>query len=182
MKANILCGRASAALLLLFVCSLSRGDEDGGGGWPSGPYQPPEPWKEATVDLPGWPDAGELLQVDVDNAGFPFDVYLDPESLSVGNDRVVRYTLVIVSSSGARNVSFEGLRCATREYRRYAYGSGDAWLQARGTTWHKVLDGGMDGYRYILYRDYLCDPLGDDLEVNEILEKVRYSRGSYLEE
>jgi hypothetical protein len=40
----------------------------------------------------------------------------------------------------------------------------------------------MDGYRYILYRDYLCDPLGDDLEVNEILEKVRYSRGSYLEE
>jgi hypothetical protein len=134
------------------------------------------------VEPPVWPAENKLLEVRVDKAMFPFDVYLDPESLSVGPDHVVRYTLVVVSSSGARNVSFEGIRCDTGEYRRYAYGSGRKWLQMQHSPWQKILDAGRDGYRHVLYRDYMCDPVGYDLEVHEILERVRYSRGSYFEE
>ena len=134
------------------------------------------------MELPAWPAGEKLLEVRVDKAMFPFDVYLDPDSLSVGSDHVVRYTLVVVSSSGARNVSFEGIRCNTGEYRRYAYGSGGEWLQTNDTAWKRVLDAGMDGYRNILYRDHMCDPTGYDLQVSEILQRIRYSRGSYFEE
>ena len=41
-------------------------------------------------------------------------------SLTVGTDGVVRYTVVVTSPAGARNVNYEGIRCDTYEWRLYA--------------------------------------------------------------
>lgn len=38
----------------------------------------------------------------------------------MGSDGIVRYVLVARSSAGTESVSFEGMRCATREVRIYA--------------------------------------------------------------
>lgn len=43
--------------------------------------------------------------------------FIDGSTISVGADQVIRYTLVIVSSSGAQNISYEGMRCLTAEKR-----------------------------------------------------------------
>lgn len=82
--------------------------------------QPPaDPeWQEAVVTPPAFQT--ERLQT------FPVAVNssmvfgLDPATLSVGPDYVVRYVVVARSGSGALNALFEGVRCKTAEVRTYA--------------------------------------------------------------
>jgi hypothetical protein len=66
---------------------------------------------------------------------------VDPDSITMGKDGVARYTLVARSSSGAMNVSFEGIRCNPRERKIYAVGRSDGtWTQARKPEWIPILD------------------------------------------
>jgi hypothetical protein len=146
-------------------------------GWRNDYVTEAPAWKEQEAKLPAWPDPGRLLEVTVNRANFPFRVYIDPDSVSIGDDRVLRYTVVVVSTSGARNISYEGIRCSKRSYRRYAYGAGDEWASLAAEPWRPLLEGGMDGYRYVLYRDYLCDLTNPFQKVEEILRRIRHSRG-----
>ncbi len=167
-------------LLLALHTPASLADDDT--GWSSGSFIPPAPWSELQTDLPAYPEEGRLLEVEVATAYYPYRVFIDPESLSVGADRVVRYAAMITSAAGARNVSFEGLRCSTREYRRYAYGTNGSWQALGDTPWERIMKSGMGHYRHELYRDYLCGTSSDVLERDEILRRLRYSRGGVLDE
>ncbi|MGB7933894.1 MAG: CNP1-like family protein [Gammaproteobacteria bacterium] len=137
-------------------------------------------WKEEASGLPAYPGNDHLLEVPASQPGYDFRVFIDPDSLSVGADRVVRYTLVIVSSSGVRNISYEGLHCGKHEYRRYAYGSGDKWFPIEASPWQRVSDIGMEHYRYVLYWDYVCSPLRPNLDAASMLRRIRNTSGPIL--
>lgn len=171
--------RMLAVVLVCLPAGVSAFEDD---GWSNDHYIASEEWKESAVDIPRWPQQDDLLEVSIDRAGFPFRVYTDPQSLTIGDDGVVRYVLVIVSSSGAWNTSFEGMLCKKGEYRRYAYGSGQQWHRLAGSPWQRIFADGRDAYRYILYRDYLCDVGGPNPDVSDILRRIRYNRGSFLDD
>ena len=77
-------------------------------------------WTENKVDsLPPLPQQANLLPFDV-SGNTPLTFAVDSKSLSVGDDGVVRYTVVVKSPSGAYNVNYEGIRCDTYEWRQYA--------------------------------------------------------------
>jgi len=86
--------------------------------------------------------------------------YIDSKSLSVGTDGVVRYSVVIVSGSGARNVLFEGLRCATREFRAplpMAMPT-QKFHPAQSDKWQPVTHYGWGGFRAVLLRELPLRP------------------------
>lgn len=92
-------------------------------------------WVEDPVTLPKAPRSEALVEVDI-GATASHRAFVDADSLSVGADRVVRYTLVTRMQGGATNVGYEGLRCATRERRLYATGRADgSWHLVRGGRW-----------------------------------------------
>lgn len=66
-----------------------------------------------------------------------FRYFVDPATLSVGADRIVRYVMVARSPSGVENVSFEGLRCPG-EYRLLAVGRPDGSWGGRPSEWRPV--------------------------------------------
>jgi hypothetical protein len=169
-----------AALLLVLHGQVSLADDDT--EWSSGSFIPRAAWREQQTELPAYPEEGRLLEVAVATGNYPYRVYIDPESLSIGTDRVVRYAAVITSAAGASNISYEGLRCSTREYRRYAYGANGSWQTLDETSWERIKESGMGHYRYDLYRDYLCDTTSSILKRDEILRRLRYSRGGVLDE
>ena len=75
----------------------------------------------------------------------------------VDEDGVVRYTLIARSPSGSDNVSFEGMRCETGEYKPYAFGSVDnTWLRASNGEWSLIRKQRANDIRYGLYRYYFC--------------------------
>lgn len=91
-------------------------------------------WKEIEVLLPAYPKPDKLLRFRITPSNFDF--FIDADSLSVASDGVVRFTLVAKSASGAENVTFEGIRCSSRERRTYALGRTDkTWSRARSNAW-----------------------------------------------
>jgi len=118
----------------------------------------PEPWKEGKSELPPLPKDEDLIEFDVDDPSKPFRYYLDRNSISVGEDEVVRYTLVIVSKRGARNMFYEGMRCNMNEYKTYAFGVKDEFKAPRVTEWHAMRKNHRTPYRYALWKYYFCEP------------------------
>lgn len=118
-------------------------------------------WQEETsLRLPAWPKDGNLIEISVDGGDDRFTHSIDRASLSTGSDGVVRYTLVTESASGARNVSYEGLRCTPKgRYKTYAYGSGGSFSPtAIADEWREVDPRSGDPVHYDLWRHYLCVP------------------------
>lgn len=118
--------------------------------------QEKKPWSELQQQLPPYPKPENLIKFDIGtNSANQF--FIDAPSLSVGDDGVVRYTLMVKAGGGATNVSFEGLRCETRQVRVYAFGHpGNQWSRARDQEWREVRPREINGYHQALLRDYFC--------------------------
>lgn len=116
----------------------------------------PKKWEEVAVQFPPMPRQEDLVGFFVssttDNRFF-----VDSTSLSVGGDGVVRYVLVVLTGSGTRNVSFEGMRCESRERRLYAFGRSDGnWSKSRNGQWERIREGGINRQHAALFLEYFC--------------------------
>jgi hypothetical protein len=81
---------------------------------------------------------------------------------------------VIEAVGGAKNVSFEGIRCASGERRLYAYGHPDGtWSKARNAGWETIQFRSLLSYQKALYEDYFCP---DGIQVKDDQEAVRNLR------
>lgn len=116
---------------------------------------------EMQTPLPQYPEPENFLPFEV-SVLTPFNFYVDAKSLSVGADAVVRYTLIAKTADGVLNISFEGMRCAEREFRIYAFGKADkTWSEARNSKWEALRSGPRNAQRAVLYNDYFCSVGGD---------------------
>ena len=135
------------------------------------------PWQELNLALPPYPQAlGDLIELNISTAGLPYRLYLDPASLSTGEDRVVRFTSVMVSSAGFWNVTYEGLHCGERNFRRFAYGIDGRWHPLKASPWRRIAGHGVNQYRKQLYEDYLCDTTRRYKDADELVHMLRYGR------
>jgi hypothetical protein len=123
----------------------------------------PDPEEEGTetrveleVKLPPYPKSENLIPFDVSAAsGNRF--YVDSGSISIGSDGVVRYTLVIKGPGGGENVSYEGIRCETRQQKYYAFGRRDGtWSNARSGDWRLIEYQDINRQHAVLYADFFC--------------------------
>lgn len=104
-----------------------RGSEDG----------EEKPWEEAKTPLPTTLRTQGLISIDVSATTLRFGV--DPQSVSIGDDGVIRYVVVATSPSGAVNAMQEGVRCITSEVKTYArYAPGSGWAAATGSGWNRL--------------------------------------------
>jgi CNP1-like family len=145
LSLGLVLGCSGAAL------AWQRGNPENIGGVPE-----EKSFKEDALNLPAFPDDAALIEIRP-RGHSKNRFYIDRNSVSLGADWMVRYTAVIKSPSGVPNVSYEGMRCKTSEYKVYAYGTRDrTWVNAREPKWHDV-DGTSANFHYSLWVDYLCD-------------------------
>lgn len=119
-------------------------------------FEEPEPTPAQPVALPSWPAVDALLPIDVDRGDNSVGVWIDPASISVGGDHIVRYTVVIRTGTGVENTMYEGLRCDSRQYQRHAYGSDGSFRPVSASDWKFIRKTARDRYRAILLDDYFC--------------------------
>ena len=95
-------------------------------------------WLEQISQLPDYPDEKNLIEFD---AGSITDYRhsIDRKSIEIGQDGVIRFTLVTRSPAGAMNVSYEGIRCDTHERKLYAIGRADrTWSLPNQSRWQPL--------------------------------------------
>jgi hypothetical protein len=115
-----------------------------------------KPLQESKVRLPAPPRSENLIPFDMGPTRRGFEHFVDGASLSIGEDGVIRYTLVVKSDMGATNVTYEAIRCVTRERKAYAYGRKDGtWAEARDPEWHSIATSDQSP-EYVLYSDFFC--------------------------
>lgn len=119
-----------------------------------------EPWRESEVEFPEFPSEDALRLLELDALESRYNYYLVPGSMTQGEDKVVRYVIVIETRRGVRNVLFEGVRCATGDFKTYAYATRDGTFRAfRTGRWLPLRTNTRQGplsYRLPLARDILC--------------------------
>lgn len=150
--------RVSAALLASVFCSLAvhaqlvDADPD---------------WKE--VEAPPPPALRRDGLVPIDMSGSTLRWGVDPASITIASDRVVRYVVVAQGQGGAVNALYEGLRCGTGEVKVYARNSGDKWVPATGSDW-KPLDNNNAAIRHslVIARNGVCIASGTNRSPVEI--------------
>jgi hypothetical protein len=137
-----------------------------------------KPWREIEAPMPAYPRNEDLLPFEAGGAS-PHRFFVDAKSLSIGEDGVVRYTLVIRTAGGATNVSFEGIRCDLRQQKYYAVGRADgSWVRARDPQWRRIEYQEVNRHHGVLYEDFLCRgriPVGS---VREAVQLFRYGSGN----
>ncbi len=155
-RMNMPIKRTLAALAGLFFASaaLAQSQWD---GWDYNFDREVTSWNEMQAQLPPYPRDGTLLPLNV-SAVTTHRFFVDANSVSTGKDGVVRYTLVIKTSGGATNVSFEGIRCETREQKYYAIGRADgSWVRARNPQWRRIEFQQVNAHHITLYGEYACE-------------------------
>jgi hypothetical protein len=135
-------------------------------------------WKEIEAKIPAYPKDASLLPFQGGGAS-PHRFFIDAESLSIGADGVVRYTLVVKTAGGATNVTFEGVRCDMRQQKYYAIGHpGGNWTRARSPQWRRIEYQEVNRHHGVLYSDYLCAGTGSNRapvkNVAEAVQRLKY--------
>ena len=94
-------------------------------------------WKESDAPPPPAFDLKRLLPIEMPPyMSLKFGV--DPATLTVTGDGVVRYVVVATSTSGAVNAFYEGVRCATDEVKVYARYNSGAWHAVEAADWKRI--------------------------------------------
>jgi hypothetical protein len=129
--------------------------------------------EELPLQLPATPKSADLLEFD-SGRRTSLRFFVDPAALTVGTDGVIRFTVVIRGEGAASNVSYEGIRCKTRERKIYAYGRADGtWYQPRNPAWTKIGGPEADGHRFALYQNYFCPSRQSISSAREGIEAFR---------
>lgn len=130
-------------------------------------------WKEENTVLPAFPVQANLREFPALSGASTIQYFLDIKSLSLGDDDVVRYTVVIVPRGGAVNVFHEGAYCDTNEFKRYAYGTASGTFQrASSGRWRIARSSGVMSYQYVLIRRYLCSLYGVPMAPEAVVERL----------
>ena len=140
--------------MLLLASQLATAAE-WSGNWEND-FDDEKPWVELQAKIPPYPVMEEAIPFFV-SASTDNKFFIDPKSISVGADDVVRYTLLVKSAEGALNVSYEGMRCSTGEFKLYAFGHSDkTWSRNRYAKWSPIVYKDLNRQHHMLYDDFFC--------------------------
>ncbi len=133
-------------------------------------------WKEGDIPPPPAFDAGKLLTFEV-VAGSSMVFGVDPATLRISDDGIVRYVMVATSASGTRNVWYEGLRCATGEFKTYARHSPEGtWSKVVNAEWRSVFGTMPSKHALQFGRAGACDNAAPGSSVNDIIHRLKAGR------
>ncbi len=117
----------------------------------------PRIWEETEVNIPTAPPSKDLKPFYV-SATTQLQFALDAPSIAFGKDEVIRYVIVITTPSGAKQVTYEGIRCEKYEWRLYATMQSDGkWSKSANSRWQGIRNTSYNSYHAALVRDAFCD-------------------------
>lgn len=179
MKAIALIAVSAAAVAVLAGCGSSKPSNKDDSAFVYLMDRKPN-WQENLVDtLPALPSDANLQGFTV-SQNTPLLFSIDTKSLTVGDDGVVRYTVVVTSPAGAHNVNYEGIRCDTYEWRLYATINEDhtGWDRTVANDFRRIENGELNAYHAALYQDYFCANKLPTGSAKLILSNMKYKRTS----
>lgn len=138
--------------------------------------EPNENWTEDEVPAPPAFKTNKLIKVEGPiSSSLSFGI--DPDTLSIGKDQVVRYVLVM-QGPAATTVVYEGLRCSTGEKRVYARRNGDSDWETVKEGWMPLNQSSATRYALNMARDGVCIGTATNNSVRDIVRDLQSPKGT----
>lgn len=139
----------------------------------SAQFSAPDPdWREADAPPPPSFSTDRLIPLDMGRGALRFGV--DPASVSLGPDGVVRYVVVAASSTGAVNAMYEGIRCSSGEVRVYARHNPDSgWTRSAAVEWRTLQQVQNLRHSLTIARTGACVGGGPNRSAEQIVRDLR---------
>lgn len=133
---------------------------------------PPDPdWKEMDAPAPAPLRTQGLIRIDLPESTLRFGV--DPASITLTSDGIVRYVVVATSSSGAVNAFYEGIRCSTAETRLYARHNPDSgWVPVKDGQWRSLYETRPSRNSLVIARTGACIGAAPNQSVAQIVRDL----------
>ncbi len=130
-------------------------------------------WTESVAPAPPRFEKSRLIRFDV-SLGQTMVFGVDPATITLSKDGVVRYVVVAMAESGSMNAMYEAIRCATGEFKTYARRTADSdWLSVQDPIW-KPMQGNMPSrHAYRLARQGICSGRVAASSVAEMVRNLR---------
>ena len=130
-------------------------------------------WKETEVPAPSKFDPKQLVSIEMPPyVSMKFGI--DPATLAVTPDGIVRYVMVAVSPSGAANAFYEGIRCATGEVKSYARANASGvWTIVKAPEWRRLNDNQPSKHALALAQQGACEGNTSAGSAADILRKLK---------
>lgn len=156
--------RASRALALACLLGVA-------GGASAQLFVDPE-WKETPVPPPPAFDESRLVPIEMPRY-MTLKFGVDPATIAITGDGVVRYVVVASNKAGgATNAFYEGVRCATGEMKSYARYGSDGWDVLPNPEWKKMFTLNSS-YTLLLSQQGLCRGAAPRGSVSEMVERMK---------
>lgn len=114
-------------------------------------------WQESDVPAPPALSGDRLLPLEMPPyVSLQFGI--DPASLVVTKDGIVRYVVVARSAGGSVTAFYEGIRCATAEVKTYARSnSAGEWVKPGSVEWRALNANHPSKHAGVFARQAACD-------------------------
>lgn len=117
----------------------------------------PEEWKESDAPPPPAFSAQQLIALNMPPY-VTLQMGVDPATLVITADGIVRYVVVARNAEGSTTAIYEGLRCATNEAKTYArQTSGSPWALVKAPQWQSLNARLPSKHAMVLARQGVCD-------------------------
>lgn len=114
-------------------------------------------WKELEVPPPAKFSINRMVPIEMPRY-VSVKVGVDPDSLNIGADGIVRYVIVAQSASGSVNAMYEGIWCLKGEVKTYARLSSDGkWDPVDDPQWLKLSGNQRSMHALAFARQAACD-------------------------
>ncbi|KQP21327.1 CNP1-like family protein [Pseudorhodoferax sp. Leaf265] len=164
-------GRLAAWLAAGALCAATASAQSISKEYNSNAPDAPE-WVENEAPAAPAFDMGRLVDVTVDAQG-ALRYGIDPATLQIGKDGVVRYVMVARSTSGAMTAMYEGIRCDTGEYKLYARYNVDKWTPVGKPEWKSLWESTRIKYPLAFARQGGCDGKARPTSVQDIVRQLK---------
>ena len=132
-------------------------------------------WKEDAVPPPPAYSVNRLIEIEMPRSA-SVRMGIDPDTITINHQTgIVRY-VVVARGPSATNASYEGIRCATGEYRVYARQTqGNAWTPSDEGGWKSMLGQSsvMVKHPARLARDGICIGTGVRQTVADMVRELK---------
>lgn len=135
-------------------------------------FQSDPDWREDEAPAPPALRTERLIELDFGRAG-AMRFGIDPQSVTVGNDGVVRYVVIARGPSGTVNASYEGIRCGPAEVKVYARHNPDSgWVPARQAEWRPLHETQNSRHSLYIARNGACIGQGPNGPASKIVRDL----------
>ncbi len=131
-------------------------------------------WKDGSPAVPPAFDARRVVPLEMPR-GLTLTVGVDPDTISITPDGVVRYVVVTSNAGAVMGVMYEGLHCATRSNRVYArYTPDGAWTSHPDAPWRDNSETPGSRHALAFARTAACKGTSPNDSVRSIVHALRF--------